>query len=102
MAAIFDPGEADEGGAAWMLVGAGENAPVDVLRVVAEAVLLVGGKLRAGALERAFVGAGEVSLHRVAGKKGEPAELEHLRGIEKGGDAFFRLFLGGWLGHRGG
>jgi hypothetical protein len=76
-----------------VLIGASEDAPIDVLRVIAEAVLLVGGELGARPLEWAFVGTGEVSLDRVSGKKREPTELKHLGGVQQGGDALFGGFF---------
>ena len=90
-----------------ILVRAGQHAPVDMFRVVAQPVRFVIGKLGARPAQRTAMRAGKIAFHGVAGEQHEPAQLVHLRGIQKRGDALWFLLLrfaggsGGFGSHSG-
>ncbi len=69
-----------------ILVGPGQHPPIDMFRVVADAVRLVIGELRARSVERAAVGAGQVALDHRPRPEREPAERVHLLRREERGD----------------
>ena len=62
-----------------------------MFRVIAQSVRFVIGKLGARAAQRTAMRAGEIAFHGVAREQHQPAELVHLGGIQKSGDALWFL-----------